>query len=83
MGDVAGMVVMTEDREGPGTRRLRVFRDRLESRKNLEDAERARRIIVSIPEHKWAQNFATSKEAMLKAVDGRIGELRKKLGLLT
>ena len=83
MGDVPGMFVMTEDRERPGTRRVRVSRDGLEARKDLEDAERARRSIVSIPEHKWAQNFATPKEAMLKAVDRRIGELRKKLGLLT
>ena len=54
----------------------------MQARKDLEAAERVRRSIVSIPDSKWAQNYATSKEAMLKAVDRRIGELRKKLELL-
>jgi hypothetical protein len=74
--------VMSEDREGPGTRGARATRERLQARMDLEDAERVRPSIVSIPEDKWAQNFATSKETMLYAVDKRIGELRKKLGLL-
>ena len=74
--------VMSEEREGPGTRRVRATQERLQARKDLEDAERVRRSIVSIPDNKWVQNFATSKEDMLNSVDTRIGWLRKKLGLL-
>jgi hypothetical protein len=44
-------------------------------------AERIREKIITMPEKKWSENFATSKEEMLRSVDTRIRELRNKLGL--
>jgi len=68
--------------EGPGKRRDRAFQETLRARRHLQDAERVRRIIVSLPDDKCAKNFATSKEEMLYSVETRIGRLRKGLGLL-
>ena len=68
--------------EGPGKRRNRAFRETLKARRHLQDAERVRSIIVSLPDDIWAKNFATSKEEMLYSVETRIGRLRKGLGLL-
>ena len=58
------------------------LREELNARKDLEDAERVRRIIINMAGDKWAKNFATPREDMLKMLDRRIGELRKNLGLL-
>lgn len=44
-------------------------------------AERIRETIMTMPDKKWSENFATSKEEMLRSVGTRIRELRKKLGL--
>src|SRR6516165_10633603 len=46
--------------EGPGKRRDRAFQETLRARRHLQDAERVRRIIVSLPDDKCAKNFATS-----------------------
>ena len=73
---------MAEVREWPGTRRGRALREKLKAQKDLEDAERVRHSMMYIPNNKWAKYFSTSREDMLKSVDTRIGELRKKLGLL-
>jgi hypothetical protein len=44
-------------------------------------AERIRETIITLPDKKWSENFATSKEEMLRSVGTRIRGLREKLGL--
>src|SRR5262245_30083901 len=69
---------MTRGREGPRQRAEcnREVRDKaLEA---LNDARETWERIVSIPDEKWAENFTTTKDEMLKSVGKRIKALEKK-----
>jgi hypothetical protein len=67
---------------GPGRRRDRTSREKLKVQSDLKSLESVRQSIVNTPDDKWAKNFTTSKDNMLKSVETQIGELRRKLGLL-
>jgi hypothetical protein len=47
--------------------------------KALDNARETRERIVSIPDEKWAENFTTTKDEMLKSVGKRVKALEKKL----
>jgi hypothetical protein len=63
-------------RRGPPT-----IENMLSAWSDLLRAERIRETIITMPDKKWSENFATSKKEMLRSVDTRIRELREKLGL--